>query len=183
MVEHIGAHVLHDPSVDHSSKPCGLCLRPAPLCKIVLKKVKGKKGKISINMEESLCPNLVALSIAVTAGCSESSPCTNHPMLCPHCNRLELSSVVWSYNFRSHLLRKHPRVALGDHSNVLVLTKREKDRMKGIWGHHRKQWKAHRKSQHAPLVISEVHRLCVVLKSVFPFCSAKDSTDAQTLQE
>jgi len=167
VVEHIGAHILHDPSVDRSSKPCGLCLQPAPLCKIVLKKAKGKKGKISIDMEESSCPNLVGLSVAVATGCSKSSPCTNHPMHCPHCNRSESSSVVWSYNFRFHLLRKHPRVALETHSDIMVLTKREKDRMKGIWGRRHKQWKACWKSQHAPLVISEAHRSHVVLKCVY----------------
>jgi hypothetical protein len=164
VVEHISAHVLHDSSVDRSSEPCGLCLLPAPLCKIVLKKAKGQVGKLYIDMKESSCRNLVKFSIAVAADCSDSSPCTNHPILCPHCDD---SAVVWSYNFRFHLLCKHPRVSLEDHSDILTLTKLEKDGMKRIWEHRLKQRKVHRKSQRAPLVISEAHCSHLVLKSVF----------------
>lgn len=166
VVGHIGAYILYDPSIDRSSEPCGLCLWPAPLCKIILKKGKGKKGKILIDMDKSLCPNLVGLSIAVAASSSKASPCTNHPFLCTHCDHSDLSSVVWSYNFQFHLLRKHPTVTLEDYSNVLVLTKHKKLRMKGIWKHRSKQQKACQKLQHAPLVISEAHRSRVVLEYV-----------------
>ena len=184
IVEHIGAHVLHDPSVDRLSEPCGLCLRPAPLCEIVLKKAKGQTGKLSIDTEASSCPNLVKFSIASAMGCSDSSPCTNHPMICPHCDDLESTpvAVVWSYNFRSHLLRKHPRISLEDHSNILVLTKLEKEGMRRVWERRIKQRKVHRKSQRAPLLVSEAHRSRLVLKYVFLFYFINDSTDAQYLQ-
>ena len=142
MVEHIGAYILYDPSVDCSSELCGLYLWPVPLCKIVLKKAKGKKGKILINIEESSCPNLVGFSVTIAAGCSKSFPCTNHPMCYPYCDHSEPSSVVWSYNFWFYLLCKNPRVALETHSDKLVLTKCKEDRMKGIWGRHYKQQKA-----------------------------------------
>ena len=73
ILEHIGAHILHDRSVDRLSEPCGLCLRPAPLCKIVLKKGKGQMGNLAIDMKASLCPNLVKFSIAIAAECSDIS--------------------------------------------------------------------------------------------------------------
>src|SRR5712691_8362546 len=97
IVEHISAHILHDPSVDCLSEPCGLCLQPAPLCKIVLKKVKGQKGNLTIDMKASSCANLVKFSIAVATECSDSSPCTNRPIVCPHCDGSgsESSPVVW----------------------------------------------------------------------------------------
>jgi len=139
IMEHISVHILHDCSVNWASEPCGLCLQPAPLCKIVLKKAKGKNGKISINMNTSLCPNLVDLSIKVATGCSESSPCTNHPVACPYCDKLEANPAVWSYNFQFHLLQKHPRVSLETHSNLFTLTKFEKDGMKGMWDCRYKQ--------------------------------------------
>lgn len=169
VVQHIGAHILHDPSVDRSTEPCGLCLQPAPYCKIVLKKSKGQTGNLSINMEKSLCPNLVKFSIAVAAECSDSSPCTNRPIFCPYCDNSESSPVVWSYNFRFHLLCKHPSVPLEDHADILAMTKLEEEGMKRIWQRRLKQRKVRRKSQRAPLAISEAHRSRLVLKYMFLF--------------
>jgi hypothetical protein len=174
IVEHISAHVLHDPSVNRLSEPCGLCLRPAPLCKIVLKRAKGQTG-YAINMKASSCPNLVKFSITIAAECSDSSPCTNRPIICPHCDVSESSRVVWSYNFRSHLLHKHPRISSQDHGNILTLTKLEKDGMRRVWEHRLKQPKVRRKSQRAPLVISEMHRSRLVLKYVLLFYFIKDT--------
>jgi len=169
IVEHISAHILHDPSVNRSSKPCGLCLQLVPLCKIVLKKGKGQAGNLAIDMKASTCPNLVRFSIAVATVCSNSSPCTNHPFICPHCDDSEPHSVVWSYNFRFHLLHRHPRVSTEDYNNIIVLTKLEKEKMKRTWTRHLVQQNVHQKSQCAPLVISEMYRSCLVLKCIFTF--------------
>ena len=135
IVEHISAHILHNPSVNRSSKLCGLCLRCMPLCKIVWKKGKGQAGKLSINIEASTCLNLVRLSIAVAAVYSDSSPCTNHPIICPLCDNSEPHSVVWLYNFQFHLLHRYPRASMEDYNNILVLMKLEKERMKRTWIH------------------------------------------------
>jgi len=137
-----------------------------PLCKIVLKKVKGQAGNHSIDMKASLCPNLVRFSIAVATGCSSSSPCTNHPFICPYCDDSKLSPVaaVWTYNYRSHLLRKHPRISLEVHRDILVLTKLEKEGMRCAWEQRIKQRKVYWKSQRPPLLISEAHRSHLVLK-------------------
>jgi len=162
VIEHIGAHILHDTSVDCSSEPCGLCLRPAPLCKIVLKKARGRMGKLAIDMKLSSCPNLIKFSIANAAACFETSPCTNHPMKCPYCPKL--NPAVWSYNFRHHLLRFHPSIHLGDHRSLWTSSKLEKDGMKRIWQHRHKQPKSHRRAQRPPLIISETHRAQLVLR-------------------
>ena len=183
IVEHISAHILYDPSVNCLSEPCGLCLRPAPLCKIILKRSKGQTGKLAIDMKASSCPNLVKFSITIAAECSDSSPCTNHPIVCPYCDDSESSRVIWSYNFRSHLLCKHPRISLDDHSDILMLTKLEKDGMRRVWEHRLKQWKVRRKSQRAPLVISETHRSRLVLKWVFLFYFINVSTNTQNSQQ
>ncbi|KAI0282664.1 hypothetical protein BC826DRAFT_1110697 [Russula brevipes] len=58
IVEHIGAHILHDTAVGRADEPCSLCLRPAPLCKIILKKTKGRTGNLAIDMKASSCPNV-----------------------------------------------------------------------------------------------------------------------------
>jgi len=179
IVEHIGAHILYDPSVNRLSEPCGLCLRPAPLCRIVLKKAKGQSGNLSIDMEASSCVNLVKFSIAIATACSDASPCTNHPLVCPYCDDSELGQVVWSYNFRQHLLHKHPRISLDDQGDILRLTNLEKKGMKRIWKSRKKQWKVCQKAQRAPLVISETHCSQLVLRYEFLQYFINDSTDAQ----
>ena len=162
IVEHIGAHILYDASVDRSSKPCKLCLHPAPLCKIILKKAKGCNGKLAIDITLSSCPNLVKFSITSAAACSESSPCTNHPIICQYCPKL--NPAVWSYNFRHHLLCSHPSIALSGHKSLWTPSKLEKDGMKRVWQHRHKQPKPHRRAQRPTLMISETHRTKIVLR-------------------
>jgi hypothetical protein len=164
IVEHIGAHILHDPSVDCSSEPCGLCLWPAPLCKIILKKVKRGTGKLAIDMRASECPNLVKFSITIAAKCSKASPCTNHPMRCPYCP--SPSPAVWSYTFQHHLRRVHHKVPLDGHRSVWAMSKLEKDGMRRIWEHRLKQPKVRPRTQRMPLVISETHLSRLVLRYV-----------------
>jgi hypothetical protein len=166
VVEHIAAHLLHDTSVDRSVEPCGLCLRPAPLCKIVLKKTKGRTGNLAIDMKSSLCPNLVKFLIMTAAKCSDTSPCTNHPMHCPYCPKT--SPAVWSYTFRYHMLCIHPAVPLDKHRSIWTTSKLEKDRMRQVWEHRLKQPKVCSKMQHTPLVISDTHHAQLALEYV-PF--------------
>ncbi len=130
-----------------------------------------------------MCPNLVKFSISVAAECTDSSPCINHPIICPYCNDLESSPVIWSYNFQSHLLHKHPRVPLENHSDILILTKLEKDRMRCVWEYGLKQQKVHCKLQHAPLLISEAYHSCFVLKCICLFYFISDLANAQNLQQ
>jgi hypothetical protein len=174
VVEHIGAHILHDPSVDRSIEPCGLCLCSAPLCKIVLKKTKVRTGNLVIDMKTSSCPNLVKFSISIATKCSDESPCTNHPMYCPYCPKT--SSAVWSYTFRQHMVRVHPAVPLEKHRSVWTISKLEKERMTQVWVHRLKQPKVCPRTQRAPLVISKTHRTRLVLKyvlsiTIFPGCT------------
>ena len=164
IVEHIGSHILYDPAVDCSLEPCGLCLWPALQCKIVLKKTKGQTGNLAINMKASLCPNLIKFSLAVAAECSEASPCTNHPIICPYCDS---GPAVWSYTFHQHLLNHHLSKSLEDHKSIWTLTKLEKDGMKHVWEHRHKQLKPCAKVQHPPLAISETHRAHLVLRYVW----------------
>jgi hypothetical protein len=47
------------------------------------------------------------LSISAAARCSHASSYINHPVICPYCDSLELSLVVWS-----HLLCRHSRTVM-----------------------------------------------------------------------
>jgi len=68
VLEHIGSHILYDPTVIQSIEPlCGLCLRPAQLCQFYLEKGKGAKGN------------------GIAAESTASSPCSNVPIHCPIC--------------------------------------------------------------------------------------------------
>src|SRR6267154_4764660 len=162
VIEHIGAHILYDNLVDSSSEPCRLCLRPVPLCKIILKIAKGRMGNVAINMKLSSCPNLIKFSIANAAACYKTSPCTNHPLKCPYCPKL--NPVVWSYNFHHHLLRFHPSIGLGEHKSLWTPLKLEKDGMKRIWQQWHKQSKPHLRAQRPALIILETHRTHIILR-------------------
>jgi hypothetical protein len=175
IVEHIGAHILHDPSIDRGSEPCRLCLCPVPLCKVVLKKTKGRMGNLAIDMKTSTCPNLVKFSIRIAAKCTNTSPCTNHPMHCPYCPNS--SPAVWSYTFRQHMLCIHPAVPLDKHRSVWTLSKLEKDRMRQVWDHRLNQPKVRLKTQHALLVISETHCTHLVLGFVVLFIVFHEPTN------
>ena len=116
IIEHCGAHILFDRSIDRSLEPCGLCLHPAPLCKIYLRKTKGRTGNITIDMRVSSCSNLIKFSITVATQFSDASPCTNHPICCPYCPNSSLA--VWSYTFCKHLTRFYPTVSLEDNKSI-----------------------------------------------------------------
>ena len=130
IIEHNGAHLLFDHSIDRSMEPCGLCLCPVPLCKIYLRKSKGHTGNITIDMRRSSCPNLVKFSIAIAAESSDASPCTNHPFRCPNCP--DLSPAVWSYTFREHLTQFHPTASLEDNQAIWAVSGLEEERVKKI---------------------------------------------------
>ncbi|RXW13089.1 hypothetical protein EST38_g12763, partial [Candolleomyces aberdarensis] len=44
VLEHMAVHILFDPKVKASDEPCGLCLRPSPICRFYLKKGKGSQA-------------------------------------------------------------------------------------------------------------------------------------------
>ena len=117
----------------------------------------------------------------VAAECSDSLPYTNSPIICPYCGDLKSAPAVWSYNFKSHLLCKHPSISSEDHKDISALTKLESEGMRCIWGNHSKQQNVHQKPQCAPIVISEAHCSHLILKYVFPSSFFNDSTDAQSI--
>ncbi|KAH8995592.1 hypothetical protein EDB83DRAFT_2559207 [Lactarius deliciosus] len=50
VLAHIGSHVLHDPTLDKSGEPCGLCLRPANTCIIHLTRRSGQNYQWTLNV-------------------------------------------------------------------------------------------------------------------------------------
>lgn len=103
------AHILHDPTISHDSEPCGLCLRPAPLCQFTLTKGKGRNSKPKIQMSgknTSQCRNLLSFQYSAAAEMTDASPRTNVPIRCPRCSVDD--PAVWRYNMEIHFRKQHP---------------------------------------------------------------------------
>lgn len=156
VLEHIGAHILFDPAVKQSSQPCGLCLRPSPICVFHLKKGKGSKANPKIDNESSACANLIAFKYGTASSSGPSNPCTNVPISCPFCS--STASAVWKYNMKEHLKAKHPNITLSAHTLIWKICETEREEMKRIWS-DRKTIKTKRmsKKRKIPLEISEAH--------------------------
>ncbi|KAJ7307869.1 hypothetical protein DFH08DRAFT_632851, partial [Mycena albidolilacea] len=102
------AHILHDPTISHDSEPCGLCLRPAPLCQFTLTKGKGRNSKPKIQMSgknTSQCRNLLSFQYSAAAEMTDASPRTNVPIRCPRCSVDD--PAVWRYNMEIHFRKQH----------------------------------------------------------------------------
>ncbi|KAJ7735833.1 hypothetical protein DFH07DRAFT_680753, partial [Mycena maculata] len=132
IIAHIGSHILHDPAIDRSMEPCGLCGRASPLCQIFLKKSSSGSGALTIDMKASRCPNLTKrFSIGAATKSIDSSPCSNAPLKCPTCSKKD--PAVWRYNMKEHLTRHHPEVSLPKHGHLWKLSASEIAGMKGVW--------------------------------------------------
>ncbi|KAH9072191.1 hypothetical protein EDB83DRAFT_2220323 [Lactarius deliciosus] len=159
ILEHLGAHILYDTTLNTTEEHCGLCLRLAPLCCIYLTKGHGTGGRTSVDQSKLVCPNLVRFNYKNAAQSSEKSPCSNIPITCSLCQ--VGSPAVWTYCLHSHYCVHHNLKAahFPKHPNV-ELSQSEKDGMKRVWGSHFKQWKSYfsKKKHNTPLAISEAHQ-------------------------
>ena len=158
ILEHVAMHILFDSSLDATQEPCGLCMRPSPLCSFYLRKGKGAGSAQQIDERVSRCPNFIGkLFYSAAARECPNSPCTNVPVTCPLCP--STSAAVWKYNMKFHLARIHPSTKGGDFPNVYAISESEKAALKIQWekrysvSHRRRKPKAASK----PLPVSEVH--------------------------
>ena len=157
VLAHIGSHVLHDESVDRSLEPCGLCLRPATLCTIYLTRRSARNPRWTLKYGGTVpCPNATSFSYAAARVSSESSPCSNVPILCPYCP--DGSPAVWHYNVKPHLKNRHRGVNPEKHKELWVLTQDEEAAMADIWRRRHQQPKRRDKGKNqVPLRLSEAH--------------------------
>ncbi|KAF8331048.1 uncharacterized protein EI90DRAFT_2858700, partial [Cantharellus anzutake] len=102
LLAHIAAHILHDPTISREDEPCGLCLSPAPSCRIGLKKYK---ASFTLDYTNSMCQRLVKFSYATASQPSPTNPCANVPIKCPRCPKG--SNTVWKYNIAFHYAKNH----------------------------------------------------------------------------
>ena len=159
ILEHIGSHILYDPTIIQSIKPvCGLCLCPSQLCQFYLTKGKGANGNIRINPKTSKgCLIKMNYSYSITAESTSTSPCSNVPIHCPVFPKS--NPTVWKYFMKIHFEEKHKTLDLTKYMHLWKLSNFEVSEMKKIWAKRGKVTiKCAKKSKMAPLVISEDHR-------------------------
>lgn len=157
ILEHAAAHVLHDPTVEKTMEPCGLCLRPVPLCQIFLK--KGKSTNWTLKIDKYMgCSIKPSFSYGVASDSSASSPCSNVPIVCPLCPAKD-TPAVWKYNMKDHIQNVHKTVTLSNYEHLWKLSNFEIMEMKNIWAkQHNVPIKRPKKSKVPPLIVSDMHR-------------------------
>ena len=116
VLEHMAAHILFDPQIKQSDKPCGLCLRPMDVCKLYLKQGKGAGASDQVDFAKSTCVKKVDFSYMTASISTSSSPSSNVPLRCPICPAAE--PCVWQYNLPYHMQAKHPAISLTPHEPI-----------------------------------------------------------------
>ena len=164
VLEHMGAHILHDTLLDSSEERCGSCLSPAPMCQIYLQKARGVAGSVSVDRKRSECTNLIHFNYATATTSTETSPCSNVPIICPHCPKG--SPAVWRYSLHAHFRGQH-RLQSPDHFPIkFSMSQSEKNGMRKVWNSRFKVQRPRKmKPKNKPaLAISEAHRTRLCLR-------------------
>lgn len=162
VLEHMAAHIQHDPTVTPSQELCGLCLHPSPMCQIFLKKQTGVSGSYSIDYNRSNCPNFSTvhqLRYSHAAKSTALSPCSNVPIICPLCPNN--AATVWTHFIGLHFTKRH-NLKPDMFPIKYRVSSSEKTALQEIWSKRfdkQKRWKGGRGKQGKhPLVISQEHR-------------------------
>jgi hypothetical protein len=157
ILEHMGAHILYDSANLRNQEVCGLCLRPAPMCQIYMKKTRGVDRNFSVDTKRSSCVNLVKrFSCSVASESTESSPCTNFPINCSLCP--PKSTAVWTYSLDAHFRERH-KLSPANFPIQFAISSLERQRMKSIWDkrYEEKKKRSLKKRTRKPLEISAAH--------------------------
>lgn len=167
---HIGAHILHDSTVNRAQEPCGLCLCPAPLCQFFLKKSSSSIDGVAVDFEKSDCINKMKFQYHPTSVSSEASPCSNVPIRCPICCQVNLHApAVWKYNLQAHLKERHPSVDVEQYHKLWAITQSECAKLKKVYRDRRavpklREGKKKKQAATKKLKISESRSICRALQ-------------------
>jgi hypothetical protein len=131
ILEHMAAHILHNSLLDSSEERCGLCLHPAPMCQLYIRKPCGTSANDSVDYKKSSRVHLIHFNYVTASTSSEASPCSNVPISCPLCPAG--SPAVWTYSLYAHFRGRH-NLQLPAHFPIKVsLLKSEIDEMQNVW--------------------------------------------------
>jgi len=101
------------------------------MCRWLVKKGHGALVGNHMDIDNSSCVNLIWFNYASTACLSETSPCSNVPIICQLCP--PKSPRVWTYSLHAHFCDQHKLATHTQFSIMVYLSQSEKDGMKQIW--------------------------------------------------
>ncbi|KAH9027882.1 hypothetical protein EDB85DRAFT_2170547 [Lactarius pseudohatsudake] len=140
---------------------------------IYLRKAHGTAGSVSVDRKKSKCINMTHFNYATAFTSSEASPCSNVPIICPHCP--DDSPAVWTYSLHAHFRERHRIQSPGDFPITICLSQSEKDGMRKVWNSRFKAPKQHKKKLNQPsLAILEAHHARLYLQ---PGAGDKDNQE------
>ncbi|KAF6750795.1 hypothetical protein DFP72DRAFT_504962 [Ephemerocybe angulata] len=130
ILEHVGACILFDSTLDRLEEPCGLCLLPSKLCRYVV--VKGKGSQASLHVDWEL--GVHEASISRTSGprsilIAHHAPISLSHVHCPKSER---------YNLRFHLERVLSVEVVTPYSKLWTLSGDEMEGMRHVWKQRRR---------------------------------------------
>ena len=172
---HIGAHILHDAKVRRSQQPCGLCLRPSPLCRWYLKRSASGIDGITVDYSKSECANKIHFHYHPASISTKASPCSNVPLRCPVCFQLDRNApAVWRYNLKAHLEDRHPTTSLDRYKNLWNIGPSESHDLKQIYNNRgivpaERNGKNKKKLARTQLKISEAQSMHLALQCTRTF--------------
>lgn len=175
LVRHISRHILFDDDIDLDENPCGFCLNTG-ICTIYLRKTKGRKGVLKVDMARSQCVNKVDLSFKHASKVTATSPCTNQPLACPLCPNG--APAVWKYNLKSHILKVHRGADGSRYEDLYDISDNERVLMRRIYQEKSsaksRSTKRKRKAALAdrPISVSESH----IIRTITGYVSCQLST-------
>ncbi|KAJ7604100.1 hypothetical protein DFH06DRAFT_1021486, partial [Mycena polygramma] len=130
ILQHDGGHILFDPSIRRSDEPCGLCLRPSPLCTFVLTTGQGTDSAHQVDWKRSTCLRRLTFSMAAAMKWSPTSPCTNYLIQCP----LQCGKIIWTYNIEAHCRSaRHGLISLNNVALPYTMLTQEVSAMKKLY--------------------------------------------------
>lgn len=161
LVKHMSGHILHDPALIGAETPCGFCLSTGSICDISL--IVTSKNT-TIDMKSSKCPHLRKLALgAASKFNATSSPCTNHPTICPLCVPVSISKpkAVWKYNLRAHIIKVHGTANPDLYTKHFAITEEERILMKAAFKTKPRQ---SQKKKTSTLTTSDAHSTRLALR-------------------
>jgi len=156
VLEHNAGHILFDDRINITDQPCRLCLRPSPACTFYLKKGKGGKSSVQLDMKKSSCANKLTFQYAVAEESSQSAPCSNVPTACPLCPERS-APAVWRYLLPYHLKDVHKLNNLEPYAHLWTITQSEKTQLKNIWNEKHTMKRTRKSKKKTGFKISDAH--------------------------
>jgi len=132
MRQHMGSHILHNPSLFTTSNPCGFCGAEAGLCRSWLEtSASTVKPRTKCQLLGGVAgEGALKYNHASAKKMSGTAPCTNHLVECEFCapEQNQQRPVFWSYNLSHHHNCMHsshakpPEAVVGELERELVKT-------------------------------------------------------------